>query len=136
MIAVACGPALDTARDADAQTRSLQGELEAEAEGDLRAAATANSSPGGTAVAISIADAPTGGTHPWHIHDQSCDAEGMGEIVGDPEVYPPLNPGPQGEATARAVLAQRSLPRGEDFSINIHASPDDMGTVVGCIDLN
>ena len=126
----ACAPALDAVVD---ETREWRGTLDATAEGDIRAAATANSTPAGTAVAVSIADAPTGGTHAWHVHRGTC--ANPGEVVGDPQAYPALRPDAGGSANARAVLTRRPLMRGQDYIVGIHQGATVDTPVIACVNL-
>jgi len=126
----ACAPAMDVAVD---ETREWRGTLEAAAEGDIRAAARANSTPAGTAVAVSVAGAPTGGTHAWHIHRGTC--ANPGEVVGDREGYPALRPDAQGNANARAVLTRRPLVRGQNYIVGIHQGATVDTPVIACVNL-
>lgn len=82
-------------------------------------------------VSVQIRGVPAAaaGTHPWHVHRGKCGSNG--EIVGPPTAYPPLRPGSDGAASARAVLPM-ALNEAEDYYINVHASPTDLGTIVAC----
>ncbi len=126
----ACAPAIDVAVD---ETREWRGTLETTERDGIRASAQANSTPAGTAVAVSIAGAPTGGTHAWHVHRGTC--ANPGEVVGDPEAYPALRPDAQGSANARAVLTRRPLTRGQDYIVGIHEGATVDTPVIACIDL-
>lgn len=72
------------------------------------------------------------GRYPWHVHEGPCE-EG-GAILGDPDEYPVLVPDAQGMGTANATFEARLDP-GAAYSINIHRSPDEIGTIVACGDL-
>jgi hypothetical protein len=95
----------------------------------VRATVRAATAPGQTAVAINMAGATAGGTHPWHIHRGTC-ATGGG-IVGDANAYPALRPGAGGGATATAHIAVQLVP-GEDYHVNVHRSPDALNEILAC----
>lgn len=79
---------------------------------------------------INISGAPSGGTHPWHIHEGQCGDNGP--IVGPASAYPPLRPGSDGRATAQVHLADLELNEAKNYYVNVHASPTNMGTIVAC----
>lgn len=87
---------------------------------------------GQTEVQASVEGAPEGGTHPWHIHEGTC--ESGGGIVGDAGAYPALEIGEDGTAQASATI-NVELEEGQSYHVNVHASPDDLGTIVACGDL-
>ncbi len=95
----------------------------------VRGSARANSGFGQTATAVSIAGAPDRGVHPWHIHAGSCGSDGP--IVGDAGAYPALSVGSDGTADESAQL-DVELMSDADYYVNIHASPNDLGTIVAC----
>ena len=70
------------------------------------------------------------GTYPWHVHEGECGDNGP--IVGDPSSYPLLRPGADGSASAEAHLSGIELNEAKHYYVNIHASPTDLGTIVGC----
>ena len=78
---------------------------------------------------VSIANAPPGGRHPWHVHRGQCGSD-QG-ILGPADAYPVLKVGGNGQADADATLPI-PLPRQGDFFVNVHASPANMGTIVAC----
>ncbi len=95
----------------------------------------ANSTAGGTSVAIRFTGQGMEGmthTHPWHIHAGTCGSGGA--IVGDPAAYPPLQVGADGSATAAATITP-ALEAGQEYYVNVHASPEDLGTIVACAQL-
>lgn len=97
--------------------------------------AQASSNMGGTTVSVSFAGTPMAGmthTHPWHVHAGSCGSGGP--IVGDPGAYPMLQPGEDGRGTATATI-QPMLKMGQSYYVNIHESPDELGTIVACAEL-
>jgi hypothetical protein len=98
----------------------------------VRMAVRVNTVPGSTGAAIGIGGAASGATHPWHIHRGTC-ASG-GPIVGDPAAYPALQVGANGNATASATI-RVGLEAGQSYHVNVHQSPQNLGTIVGCTDL-
>lgn len=98
----------------------------------VRGSAQANSSSSSTAISVSFAGTPMAGmthVHPWHIHEGRCGSGGA--IVGDPSAYPALRPGTDGAGTASATVMV-PLMMDRDYYVNIHESPDDLGTIVAC----
>lgn len=85
-----------------------------------------------TFVSISV-DGEAGATYPWHIHAGECDSGGP--IVGSAGAYPPLSMDAEGEAMAEATL-DVALDSEADYYVNVHASPDDLGTIVACGELH
>jgi hypothetical protein len=78
---------------------------------------------------VNIQGAPSGGVHPWHIHEGRC-GDANAPIVGPASAYPPLNVGANGTASAQAhvpVVLNEATP----YIVNVHASPTDL-TVVAC----
>ena len=88
---------------------------------------------GTTGVSVTVGRAPSGGTHPWHIHRGTCGSGGP--IVGDAGAYPALRPGADGNASATANLMV-GLDPAQDYYVNVHASPSDLGTIVACGELD
>jgi hypothetical protein len=84
---------------------------------------------GHTTAGVSISNAAPGGTHPWHIHEGRCG--GNGPILGPADAYPPLNVANDGTASAQANL-DIPLPESGDYYVNVHASSDNMGTIIAC----
>jgi hypothetical protein len=78
---------------------------------------------------VEITNASPGGVHPWHIHRGQCGND-MG-ILGPADAYKPLKVGGDGEAKADATLPF-PLPGSGDYFINVHASAQNMGTIVAC----
>jgi len=130
--AVAVDPTGDVRVEAD---QFVQWDAQLQGQGtftEVRGTARANSGFGQTGVAVSIAGAPAGGTHPWHIHQGTC-ASG-GPIVGAPDAYPSLRPGTDGRADGAARISA-ALAHDREYHVNIHASPADLGTIVACGEL-
>lgn len=88
--------------------------------------------PGVTRVNVTLSGGSVGGRHPWHVHTGTCGSGG--EIVADATAYPILEPNARGNASATATLDIELDPEA-DYHVNLHASPDDLGTLVGCGDL-
>jgi hypothetical protein len=113
-------------------TRDWRATLEERGDSNVRANATAASSPGQTDVSINLAGGQPGATHPWHVHIGTC-ADGGG-IAGDPGAYPSLRPDPAGAASAMARLTVQLIP-GDDYHVNVHRSPQALGDIIACGDL-
>ncbi len=111
------------------QITDWRGTLSAENNSGLRGAASARSGYGQTGVSVTIAGLAAGEQHPWHIHSGTCGSGGP--IVGAPTAYPVLQVGSNGEASASASL-NVELNSGSSYYVNIHKSPSDLGTIVGC----
>ena len=95
----------------------------------------ARSGTSGTTATIRIQGASSGSTHPWHIHRGACGSNGP--IVGPANAYPHLVVGADGRATATATVAvDIGVGDEDDYHVNVHASPQNMGTIVACGDLD
>ena len=82
-----------------------------------------------TRAVVSIQNAVPGGEHPWHVHLGQCgDDRG---IFGPADAYGPLQVGSNGQAQESAVLSVPVPVAGQD-SINVHASRNNMKTIIGC----
>lgn len=128
------GCAAGTAMDGiGAEAMQWNGSLQANPGYELVAAnVNASSNAGGTSAGISIVGLEDGAVHPWHIHEGACGS--AGEIVGDPEAYPVLRAGMDGTASATAQVRPQLQPGGT-YSVNVHASPTNLGEIVGCAPL-
>lgn len=78
---------------------------------------------------VEITNAAPGGLHPWHVHRGQCGND-MG-VLGVAGAYKPLKVGGNGEADADADL-DVPMPTVGDYFINVHASAQNMGTIVAC----
>ena len=78
---------------------------------------------------VDIANAAPGGQHPWHVHRGRCGND-LG-IVGDPKAYPILDVGSDGKAAGIARL-DLPAPKSGDYFVNVHASANNMGTIIAC----
>ncbi len=118
------GPDLEESWDAEILPQSSS---------TVRGSLTALANSAGTGVSVSIAGAEANSVHPWHIHIGDC-GDG-GPILGDPGAYPVLRVGSDGSAGASASV-DVTLDELEDYYVNIHESPSDMGTIVACGELD
>lgn len=84
---------------------------------------------GGTFTSLAIEGAQANARHPWHVHAGDCGSNGP--IVGDPAAYPVLNVDADGAASAEATL-DVALDVDGDYYFNIHESPENLATIVGC----
>ncbi len=82
-----------------------------------------------TRAEVSISNAVPGGSHPWHVHRGQCGND-QG-IFGEAQAYPLLQVGGNGTAQASATVAL-PVPTSGQFYISVHASPENLGTVVAC----
>ncbi|MBA2459198.1 MAG: hypothetical protein H0V43_09635 [Gemmatimonadales bacterium] len=82
-----------------------------------------------TRAQVSILNAVPGGEHPWHVHVGRCGND-QG-ILGPPEAYDPLTVGGNGQAESTAELPV-PVPSSGQYFINVHASANNMGTIVAC----
>lgn len=95
----------------------------------VRGTAKAQSVGVGTGVTISIENAPHHAQHPWHVHRGKCGDNGP--IVGEAGNYPVLSVNMEGKASANATIGV-ALNEQESYYVNVHNSPTDLGTIVGC----
>ena len=78
---------------------------------------------------VDIANAVPGGDHPWHVHQGQCGDNGP--IVGPATSYRSLEVNNDGKATATADLPV-AIPTSGQYYINVHASANNMGTIIAC----
>ena len=78
---------------------------------------------------VEIANAAPGGVHPWHVHRGRCGAD-QG-IFGPADAYEPLEVDGDGRASSTAELSV-PLPKAGSYFVNVHASRQNMGTIVAC----
>jgi hypothetical protein len=76
-----------------------------------------------------ISNAAPGGVHPWHVHRGRCGSD-QG-IFGPADAYEPLEVDGDGRARASAEL-RVALPKTGSFFVNVHASKQNMSTIVAC----
>jgi hypothetical protein len=84
---------------------------------------------GQTQAQVSISNAAPGGRHPWHVHRGQC-GQDQG-ILGPADAYEPLRVDGDGKASQTARLSI-PLPRSGGYFINVHASANNMSTIVAC----
>ena len=78
---------------------------------------------------VSIQNAVPGGEHPWHVHVGQCGSDRG--IFGPADAYQPLRVGSNGQAQEMALL-QVSVPTVGQYFINVHASRNNMKTIIAC----
>lgn len=99
---------------------------------DVRGEAVARALPAGeTVVSISV-DGDVDAGYPWHIHAGECGSGGP--IVGSAGAYPVLFIDASGAGTAEATL-DVALDVAADYYVNVHASANELGTIVACGEL-
>jgi hypothetical protein len=131
---IAATPAIDPSAAAGAMNARWTATLEPKGDAQVRgtASVTAGASAGTMTVEVAITGGAKDGTHPWHVHAGTC-ATG-GDIVGPPADYSPLKADGSGAATSTTTV-NIAAPTSGDYHVNIHLSPEAMGTIVSCGDL-
>ena len=82
-----------------------------------------------TEAQANIANAVPGGKHPWHVHRGRCGSD-QG-IFGPADAYKPLEVKGDGRASSTAELSV-APPRSGEFFVSIHASAQNMATIIAC----
>lgn len=82
---------------------------------------------------VSISGSEPGSSHPWHVHEGTCDTGGG--IYGPAGSYTILEVDGDGSAETTATIIDSGLNADDDYHINVHLSSDEMGTIVACGDL-
>jgi superoxide dismutase, Cu-Zn family len=95
----------------------------------VRGTANAVASLGRTAVTVEIENATPGATYPWHVHQGKCGSNGP--VVGSGSDYPQIKVDGDGRERAVATLSVQ-LSDDADYFVNVHLSPQQMGTIVAC----
>jgi len=85
--------------------------------------------PGGSKAVIHVSNATPGGVHPWSVRVGHCGSEN--EVFGDPSAYRNLKIDKDGTAQTSANLSA-PFPTSGDYSLEVRASPTNMGTVIAC----
>jgi hypothetical protein len=85
--------------------------------------------PNQTEAHVEISNAVPGGVHPWHVHRGQCGSD-QG-IFGPADAYDPLKVNGDGHAESKATLPV-PLPKPGVYSVNIHASANNMRTIIAC----
>jgi hypothetical protein len=88
----------------------------------------------GFTATINIEGDESGTRRAWYVRSGTC-ATG-GDIVGDPDSYPALNVAGNGRASARVSIDRGRLVLGLPYHVSVHASPDQLETIVACGDLS
>jgi hypothetical protein len=78
---------------------------------------------------VEITNAAPGGVHPWHVHRGQCGSD-QG-VLGPADAYKPLKVGGDGQAKADAQLPI-AMPAAGEYFVNVHASAQNMSTIVAC----
>jgi len=132
--ALAAAPAMGETAAAGASAARWMTTLEPKGESQVRGTASvmAGVSAGVMTAEVAITGGGNNATHPWHVHVGTC-ATG-GDIAGPPGDYPPLKTDGSGAATATSTV-NIAAPTSGDYHVNIHQSPEAMGTIVSCGDL-
>jgi hypothetical protein len=85
--------------------------------------------PQQTRASVSVSNAVPGGEHPWHVHVGRC---GMDQgILGPATAYGMLKVTGEGVAEGDATIPV-AMPRAGQYFVNVHASKENMGTIVAC----
>jgi len=85
--------------------------------------------PGGSKAVIHVSNATPGGVHPWSVRVGHCGGEN--EVFADPSAYRNLKIDKDGTAQTSANLSA-PFPTSGDYSLEVRASPTNMGTVIAC----
>jgi predicted small lipoprotein YifL len=85
--------------------------------------------PTETRAHVSLTNAVPGGEHPWHVHIGRCGADKG--IFGPTEAYSPIKVESDGTALGDAEL-EVPMPASGEYFINVHASANNMRTIVAC----
>ena len=84
---------------------------------------------GRTRAFVSVSNAVPGGRHPWHVHMGQCGNDRG--ILGGADAYPILEVKNNGRAEETAEL-NLPVPTSGQYFINVHASPNNLGTIIAC----
>jgi superoxide dismutase, Cu-Zn family len=95
----------------------------------VKGTANAVASLGRTAVTLQIENATPGATYPWHVHQGKCGSNGP--IVGAASDYPQIEVDADGSERAVATLGVQ-LDDDQEYFVNVHLSPTEMGVIVAC----
>ena len=103
-------------------------ELEFEELNDSGVSGTATLYESGDQTIVELSLEDTGENHPAHIHAGSCD-----DLQPEPE-YPLQNVGAEGQSTSVVDATLADLIAG-DFAIDLHLSPNELGTLIVCANI-
>lgn len=85
--------------------------------------------PGMTTATLMVSNGAPNATYPWHIHEGGCGTGGG--IIGPPDAYTPLAIGADGRGETTVTLPF-STPATGTFSVNVHKSSSELGTIIAC----
>lgn len=85
---------------------------------------------GSSKAVIHISNATAGGTHPWSVRIGLC-GNADNPVFGDLTAYPNLKVDKDGTAQGGALLSV-PFPTSGSFSLEVRASPSNLGTVISC----
>jgi len=89
----------------------------------------ARDASGSSKAVIHISNATSGGVHPWSVRVGRCGTDSP--VFGDLSAYPDLRVDDDGAAQGGA-LHSVPFPTSGNYSIEVRASPTNMGTVIAC----
>lgn len=84
---------------------------------------------GSSKVVIHTSNATAGGVHPWSVRVGHCGSDNP--VLGDLTAYPNLKVDKNGTAQESAMLSI-PFPTSGSYSLEVRASPTNMGTVIAC----
>jgi hypothetical protein len=84
---------------------------------------------GSSKAVIHVSNATAGGVHPWSVRVGLCGADNP--VFGDLSAYPNLKIDKDGAAQGGALLSV-PFPTSGSYSLEVRASPTNMGTVIAC----
>lgn len=84
---------------------------------------------GSSKAVIHVSNATAGGVHPWSVRVGLCGADNP--VFGDLSAYRNLKVDKDGTAQAGALLSV-PFPTSGSYSLEVRASPSNMGTVIAC----
>jgi hypothetical protein len=85
---------------------------------------------GSSKAVIHINNATAGGVHPWSVRAGLC-GDSNNPVLGDLSAYKNLNVDKDGAAQSGALLSV-PFPTSGSYSLEVRASPSNMGTVIAC----
>jgi len=84
---------------------------------------------GSSKAVIHVSNATPGGVHPWSVRVGHCGTDNP--VLGDMSAYPNLKIDNDGTAQGGAMLSV-PFPTSGIYSLEVRASPTNMGTVIAC----
>lgn len=85
---------------------------------------------GSSKAVIHVSNATAGGVHPWSVRIGLC-GNSDNPVFGDLSAYPNLKIDKDGTAQGGALLSV-PFPTSGSYSLEVRASPTNMGTVITC----